>query len=620
MKSDIEPVKQPISPLQQLSLESKCNKEVQTSSLSLGSFNKRSQRGNKRRYAAFTLDAPEVTWGAIKRLCNNAEAVVNIQGLPLTTCNFFMALLTLLSVQVNANTTYWAYFPDPPILHAVTWKDSAVTVSSSLPELIDGIKGIQNYGQFVINRNYTFKGQTNLPPICFYVKKYSLDKGKNGCLPVSDFGLLTDSPKEPSGKDKTTRHLWSLIGKFVDSGIRGELKIHPSKYPDCDIKPDKAIDEWRGIDINVGFPSWVYCMHNTEAKIVIPGSKYYVSDWSMDKPDSDYRQYLQHVIRYNWKDSLIPSPLRINRWNSFGWIAPMYTFNHKNNVYIQPQLWRLLLAVGNVTLKRPNAKENVYYVQTCVMSPYVLLLTNEFDNLQIVRKYHRFHVLCTECMLTTCIIPNMKVQIIMLLKKPAYIMLPVTLEESWYSDKGVKVIKRVSKLMRPKRFVATLILGISALIGIVSSFSLAMYTLVKEVQTAQYINDLSKNISLALATQEVIDRKLENKVDALEEAVLHIGQELTALKIRLSFTCHAKFSWVCVTPLIVNESEYTWEKIQMHILNVWNSSDIGIDLNKLHQQIHDIASSQLNINPSKIAEEMFQNMRIFFKRILLPIC
>ncbi|TEA42099.1 hypothetical protein DBR06_SOUSAS36910001, partial [Sousa chinensis] len=218
------------------------------------------------------------------------------------------------------------------------------------------------------------------------------------------------------------------------------------------------------------------------------------------------------------------------------------------------------------------------YVQTCVMSPYVLLLTNESDKLQIVRKDKKFYVLCTECMLTTCIIPNMKVQVIMLLKKPAYIMLPVILEESWYSDKGVEVIKRVNELMRPKRFVATLILGISALIGIVSSFSLATYTLVKEVQTAQYVNDLSKNISLALAIQEAIDRKLENKVDALEEAVLHVGQELIALKIRLSFTCHAKFSWVCVTPLIVNESEYTWNKIQMHILNIWNSSDIGIDL------------------------------------------
>ncbi|TEA31219.1 hypothetical protein DBR06_SOUSAS14010196, partial [Sousa chinensis] len=253
------------------------------------------------------------------------------------------------------------------------------------------------------------------------------------------------------------------------------------------------------------------------------------------------------------------------------------------------------------------------YVQTCVMSPYVLLLTNESDKMQIVRKDKKFYVLCTECMLTTCIIPNMKVQVIMLLKKPAYIMLPVILEESWYSDKGVEVIKKVNELMRPKRFVATLILGISALIGIVSSFSLATYTLVKEVQTAQYVNDLSKNISLALAIQEAIDRKLENKVDALEEAVLHVGQELIALKIRLSFTCHAKFSWVCVTPLIVNESEYTWNKIQMHILNVWNSSDIGIDLNKLHQQIHDIASSQLNINPSKVAEEMFQNMKNLFQ-------
>lgn len=41
---------------------------------------------------------------------------------------------------------------------------------------------------------------------------------------------------------------------------------------------------------------------------------------------------------------------------------------------------------------------------------------------------------------------------------------------------------------------------------------------------------MSKNVSLALATQEAIDRKLEMRVDALEEAIIHIGTELQALK------------------------------------------------------------------------------------------
>lgn len=50
---------------------------------------------------------------------------------------------------------------------------------------------------------------------------------------------------------------------------------------------------------------------------------------------------------------------------------------------------------------------------------------------------------------------------------------------------------------------------------------------------------MSKNVSLALATQEATDRKLEMRVDALEEAIIHIGTELQALKTKLALSCHA---------------------------------------------------------------------------------
>ena len=76
-----------------------------------------------------------------------------------------------------------------------------------------------------------------------------------------------------------------------------------------------------------------------------------------------------------------------------------------------------------------------------------------------------------------------------------------------------------------------LVLGISALITAITSVSVAAITLTQQVHTAQYVNTMSKNVSLALATQEVLDRKLEMKVDALEEAVMHIGTELQALKV-----------------------------------------------------------------------------------------
>ena len=84
-----------------------------------------------------------------------------------------------------------------------------------------------------------------------------------------------------------------------------------------------------------------------------------------------------------------------------------------------------------------------------------------------------------------------------------------------------------------------LILGISALIAAITSVTAAAISLTQQVHTAQYVNTMSKNVSLTLATQEVIDRKLEMSVHALEEAIMHIGTELQALKVKMALSCHA---------------------------------------------------------------------------------
>ena len=62
-----------------------------------------------------------------------------------------------------------------------------------------------------------------------------------------------------------------------------------------------------------------------------------------------------------------------------------------------------------------------------------------------------------------------------------------------------------------------LILGISALIVVITSVTVAAISLTQQVHAAQYVDTMTKNVSLALATQEAIDRKLEMRVDALEE-------------------------------------------------------------------------------------------------------
>ena len=56
-----------------------------------------------------------------------------------------------------------------------------------------------------------------------------------------------------------------------------------------------------------------------------------------------------------------------------------------------------------------------------------------------------------------------------------------------------------------------LILGISALIAAITSVTVAAVSLSQQVHTAQYVDTISKNVSLTLANQEIIDRKQKTR-------------------------------------------------------------------------------------------------------------
>ena len=175
--------------------------------------------------------------------------------------------------------------------------------------------------------------------------------------------------------------------------------------------------------------------------------------------------------------------------------------------------------------------------------------------------------------------------------------------------------------MRSRQFVGLLILGIAALIAAIASVTVAAISLTQQVHTAQYVDTMSKNVSLTLATQEAIDKKLEMKVDALEEAIMHIGTELQALKVKMALSCHTDYRGICVTSLKVNETDYEWEKIKNHISGVWNSSDIGLDLGKLHSQIQTLEQSRLDFTTTGAANDFFHTFSNFIsgKNILSNI-
>ena len=137
---------------------------------------------------------------------------------------------------------------------------------------------------------------------------------------------------------------------------------------------------------------------------------------------------------------------------------------------------------------------------------------------------------------------------VMIVKQPPYLMVHVKLEGQWFDNYALKVLYELNGLIsQPKRFIAALVVGITALIAIIASVTVSAVVLSKQVHTALFVDQLSKNISIALTMHEIIDKKIENKVIVLEEAVLLMGQETTNLKIKLSLRCHAEFKWMCIT-------------------------------------------------------------------------
>ena len=146
------------------------------------------------------------------------------------------------------------------------------------------------------------------------------------------------------------------------------------------------------------------------------------------------------------------------------------------------------------------------------------------------------------------------------------------------------------------------------MITAITLVTVAAISLTQQVHTAQYVNDMSNNVSLALAMQEFIDRKLEVKIDALKEAVMHIGTELQALRVKLALSCHTDYLWICVTPLKVNDTDYNWERIKNHISAVWNSSSISLDLGKLHSQRKTLEYSCLDFTAAGAANDFFSHL------------
>lgn len=100
----------------------------------------------------------------------------------------------------------------------------------------------------------------------------------------------------------------------------------------------------------------------------------------------------------------------------------------------------------------------------------------------------------------------------LVVKRPPFVMLPMDLgDKPWYENSTLKILTPLNDLIRPKIFAAALILKITDLISILTTFTIATTALIQKIHTAHYINTLNKNITSTLIKQTVIDTKIKNK-------------------------------------------------------------------------------------------------------------
>ena len=148
-------------------------------------------------------------------------------------------------------------------------------------------------------------------------------------------------------------------------------------------------------------------------------------------------------------------------------------------------------------------------VKTCVPYLYAILLDN-FNRVKITSLGKSFYIHCNSCKITNCVDPNLYKEsaVMILLKRLIYVLLPVELgNDPWFENLGLQTLKRLNELIRPKRFVTALILGIAALIAILTSFTISTTALVQQLHAAHFINDMHINISVALSELHIIEKK-----------------------------------------------------------------------------------------------------------------
>ncbi|XP_060257768.1 uncharacterized protein LOC132658120 [Ovis aries] len=221
----------------------------------------------------------------------------------------------------------------------------------------------------------------------------------------------------------------------------------------------------------------------------------------------------------------------------------------------QTELWKLLAAFGhgNSLYLQPNISGSKYgdvgvtgflYPRACVPYPFMLIQ----GHMEITLSLNIYHLNCSNCILTNCIRGVAKGEQVIIVKQPAFVMLPVEITEEWYDETALELLQRINTaLSRPKRGLSLIILGIVSLITLIATAVTASVSLAQSIQAAHTVDSLSYNVTKVMGTQEDIDKKIEDRLSALYDVVRVLGEQVQSINFRMKIQCHANYKWICVT-------------------------------------------------------------------------
>ncbi|XP_036083191.1 endogenous retrovirus group K member 7 Env polyprotein-like [Rousettus aegyptiacus] len=316
---------------------------------------------------------------------------------------------------------------------------------------------------------------------------------------------------------------------------------------------------------------WRDCPGNDPVRYNIPGTGRYIIDWSRSN-QSGWTQGLTSGL-----------------WSS--------DTQHQQN-----SLWRLMGVMDEVVQMvefcksgTPCSCVNVLNdgtrdwttitktvnVSACVPSPYALLI----GNVTVHFKGNQFNVSCNNCYLANC--------------------------GPWYAERSLQIFKEIEyALSRQKRFIGLLIAGTMALVTIIATAATAAVALSQTIQNAHYVNTLSKNVTLALGTQEVINEKLEQKVNALYDMVQYMGNVIQGMKVKSHLECHPEYHWICVTSKKYNNSQHDWNQVCLHLQGIWHDANLSLDMLRLHEEIQNMREAEpLKLDAAQAASEFVDVLR-----------